>query len=225
VSSVLSSIADALSRSGTRRPGAGWHHDLAVSRGVGGGRLIDKLFERFGQHLEAAGYIARGEQIIDATIVSAPKQRNTKEENEAIKAGTMPEGWEKQPAKNAQKDKDARSTKKNDESFYGYKTMSACCRSSGYVCRRRAGIAARLTRVHSYPYPSFLSHSWESLVIQSLASASVGKSFTCISGLSGNVTTTIQLCPAFMGRASNLISAPDLAMVAICAQMAVAGSR
>src|SRR5262249_5030656 len=45
---------------------------------------------------------------IDATIVSVPKQRNTKEENEAIKAGKTPEGWEKQPAKNAQKDKDAR---------------------------------------------------------------------------------------------------------------------
>ena len=83
--------------------------------------LIDKLFERFGQHLEAAGYIARGGQIIDATIVSVPKQRNTKEENETIKAGKTPEGWEKQPAKNAQKDKDARWTKKNDESFYGYK--------------------------------------------------------------------------------------------------------
>src|SRR5881397_2372424 len=44
--------------------------------------LIDKLFERFGQHLEAEGYIARGGQIIDATIVSVPRQRNTKEENE-----------------------------------------------------------------------------------------------------------------------------------------------
>src|SRR2546422_283967 len=55
------------------------------------------------------------------TIVSVPKQRNTKEENEAIKAGKTPEGWEKQPAKNAQKDKDARWTKKNDASFYGYK--------------------------------------------------------------------------------------------------------
>jgi transposase len=83
--------------------------------------LIDKLFERFSQHLEAAGYITRGRQIIDATIVSVPKQRNTKEENEAIKAGKTPEGWEKQPAKNAQKDKDARWTKRNDESFYGYK--------------------------------------------------------------------------------------------------------
>ena len=64
---------------------------------------------------------ARGGQIIDATIVSVPKQRNTKEENEAIKAGKTPEGWEQQPAKNAQKDKDARWTKKNDASFYGYK--------------------------------------------------------------------------------------------------------
>ena len=83
--------------------------------------LINKLFERFGQHLEAEGYIARGGQIIDATIVSVPKQRNTKQENETIKAGKTPEGWEKQPAKNSQKDKDARWTKKNDESYYGYK--------------------------------------------------------------------------------------------------------
>jgi len=56
--------------------------------------LIEKLFECFGQHVQAAGYIARGGQIIDATIVSVPKQRNTKDENEAIKAGKTPEGWE-----------------------------------------------------------------------------------------------------------------------------------
>ena len=65
-------------------------------------RAILRGVERFGQHLEAEGYIARGGQIIDATIVSVPKQRNTKEEI-------------------AQKDKDARWTKKNDASFYGYK--------------------------------------------------------------------------------------------------------
>jgi IS5 family transposase len=33
--------------------------------------LIDQLFERFGQHLEAEGYIARGGQIIDADCVGA----------------------------------------------------------------------------------------------------------------------------------------------------------
>jgi IS5 family transposase len=92
-----------------------------LSRGVGAGEADNKLFERFGRHLEAAAYIARGGQIIDATIVPVPKQRNTKEENEAIKAGKTPQGWEQQPAKHAQKDKDARWTKKNDESFYGYK--------------------------------------------------------------------------------------------------------
>jgi len=84
-------------------------------------KMIDELFSRFDQHLQAKGYIARGGQIIDATIVSAPKQRNTREENETVKAGKTPEDWEKQPAKNAQKDKDARWTKKHGKSYYGYK--------------------------------------------------------------------------------------------------------
>jgi IS5 family transposase len=35
--------------------------------------LIQTLFERFGQHLEAKGYIARGGQMVDATIVPVPK--------------------------------------------------------------------------------------------------------------------------------------------------------
>jgi IS5 family transposase len=84
-------------------------------------KLIDTLFDRFGQHLAAKGYIARGGQIVDATIVSAPKQRNTREENDTVKNGQTPEGWEKKPAKNRQKDKDARWTKKHGKSFYGYK--------------------------------------------------------------------------------------------------------
>ena len=83
--------------------------------------LVKTLFERFNRHLDAKGYIARGGQIVDATIVSAPKQHNTREENEAIKAGKTPKGWEDKPAKNAQKDKDARWTKKNEQNFYGYK--------------------------------------------------------------------------------------------------------
>jgi len=83
--------------------------------------LVAKLFAQFNQHLEAKGYIARGGQIVDATIVSAPMQRNSRSENEAIKAGKTPEGWQEKPAKNAQKDKDARWTKKHERSFYGYK--------------------------------------------------------------------------------------------------------
>jgi transposase, IS5 family len=83
--------------------------------------LVKALFDRFDGYLNAKGYIARGGQIVDATIVSAPKQHNTREENEAIKAGKIPQGWEEKPAKNAQKDKDARWTKKHEQSYYGYK--------------------------------------------------------------------------------------------------------
>jgi transposase, IS5 family len=97
--------------------------------------LVKTLFERFNRHLDAKGYIARGGQIVDATIVSAPKQHNTREENEAIKAGKTPEGWEENPAKNAQKDKDARWTKKNEESFYGYKNHVSVDRKHKLVRR------------------------------------------------------------------------------------------
>jgi IS5 family transposase len=88
---------------------------------LGKAGLIEKLFERFGQHLETKGYIARGGQMIDATIVPVPKQRNTREENEEVKAGKTPKAWKQNPAKNRQKDKDARWTKKHGKSFYGYK--------------------------------------------------------------------------------------------------------
>lgn len=83
--------------------------------------LIDKLFERFGQHLEARGYIARGGQLVDATIVAVPRQRNSRDENEQVKAGETPKHWTKRPSKNRQKDKDARWTKKHGRSFFGYK--------------------------------------------------------------------------------------------------------
>jgi transposase, IS5 family len=97
--------------------------------------LVKTLFERFNRHLDAKGYIARGGQIVDAAIVDAPKQHNTREENEAIKAGKTPEGWEEKPAKNAQKDKDARWTKKNEESFYGYKNHVSVDRKHKLVRR------------------------------------------------------------------------------------------
>jgi hypothetical protein len=54
---------------------------VAVLAKVG---LIEKLFERFGQHLETKGYIARGGQMVDATIVPVPKQRNSRDENDEV---------------------------------------------------------------------------------------------------------------------------------------------
>jgi IS5 family transposase len=40
---------------------------------------------------------------------------------EAVKRGETPADWEQKPAKNRQKDKDARWTKKHNKSFFGYK--------------------------------------------------------------------------------------------------------
>src|SRR5437016_11777924 len=40
--------------------------------------LIEKLFDRFDQHLAAKGYMARGGQMVDATIVPVPTQRNSR---------------------------------------------------------------------------------------------------------------------------------------------------
>lgn len=83
--------------------------------------LIEKLFARFDQHLAARGYMARGGQMIDATIVPVPKQRNSRDDNDTVKAGDTPAAWEKKPAKLRQKDRDARWTKKHGKSFFGYK--------------------------------------------------------------------------------------------------------
>jgi transposase, IS5 family len=82
---------------------------------------VEALFELFDGHLARQGYIARGGQILDASIVPVPRNHNTREENAAIKGGEKPEGWENKPAKRSQKDVDARWTKKHGKSHYGYK--------------------------------------------------------------------------------------------------------
>jgi IS5 family transposase len=70
--------------------------------------LIEKLFSSFDQALKVRGYLAMNGQIVDASIISAPRQRMTKEEKETIKKGGIPEEWQANPAKLAQKDRDAR---------------------------------------------------------------------------------------------------------------------
>jgi transposase, IS5 family len=82
---------------------------------------VDDLFKLFDHHLARQGYIARGGQILDASIVPVPRNHNTREENAAIKDGKEPEGWKDKPAKRCQKDVDARWTKKHGKSHYGYK--------------------------------------------------------------------------------------------------------
>jgi len=81
--------------------------------------LIKRLFEEFDTFLQEKGFSARKGQIIDASIVEAPRQRNSREENRQIKEGQTPEDWSAQ--KKRQKDTDARWTKKNGQNHYGYK--------------------------------------------------------------------------------------------------------
>jgi transposase len=71
---------------------------------------IEVLFARFDRAIREAGYIPMSGQIVDASLVSAPKQRNTEGEKEAIKEGRIPEEWKAKPAKLRQKDRDARWT-------------------------------------------------------------------------------------------------------------------
>lgn len=84
-------------------------------------KLFDALFNAFRERLENNGFITRKGQIVDASFVEVPRQRNRREENEAIKHGEMPEGWQEDPKRLSHKDRDARWTQKNNVSFYGYK--------------------------------------------------------------------------------------------------------
>ena len=58
--------------------------------------------------LRQAGYIAMPGQIVDASLVAAPRQRNTDDEKKAIKQGRMPANWNAKLAKLWHKDRDAR---------------------------------------------------------------------------------------------------------------------
>ncbi len=79
-----------MDRSGSRRDGARMDH-------TGHGRF---------------GRPAPWAQIVDATIVAAPRQRMTDAGKEIVKGGGIPPDWQANPRKPAQKDRDARWTLK-----------------------------------------------------------------------------------------------------------------
>jgi transposase, IS5 family len=90
-----------------------WTFREALTRArIGDIPAITVLFRTYEVALTKAGFIAMGGQIIDATIVSAPKQRNSDGEKAEIRAGRIPTEWKDKPAKLAQKDRDARWTVK-----------------------------------------------------------------------------------------------------------------
>ncbi|MFC6839141.1 IS5 family transposase [Xanthomonas theicola] len=88
---------------------------------------------------QRGGFIARGGQIVDASIVSAPIQRNTPEENAQIKQGQKPQGWS--DAKRGQKDVQARWTRKHGKAHYGYKLHANTDRRRGFIGRHEVSAA------------------------------------------------------------------------------------
>lgn len=83
--------------------------------------LIDELFDMFVQKLRERSLIVNSGKIVDASIVHAPMQRNTREENQKINEGSIPEEWEGQPNKLSQKDVDATWVKRHGKAYFGYK--------------------------------------------------------------------------------------------------------
>ena len=121
---------------------------------------MDKLFAAFDGELRRCGYLAMGGQIVDATLISAPKQRNSDDEKATIKAGkSASKIWPDQPAKAAQKDTDARWTVKTGRRknpagaqrrmpdiaipVFGYKNHIVTDRAYGFIRSSAVTDAAR----------------------------------------------------------------------------------
>ena len=119
---------------------------------------LDRLFARLDRAIKEAGYLAMSGQIVDATLVAAPRQRNTDAEKEAIKAGRSAlQIWPDKLARAAQKDTDARWTVKTSKGkakpdgsrqadiaipVFGYKSHIGIDRRFGFIRRQKVTDAA-----------------------------------------------------------------------------------
>ena len=120
---------------------------------------LEALFADFDKRLKERGYLDMGGQIVDATLVAAPKQRNTEPQKAAIKDGkTAAEIWPDEPARAAQKDTNARWTLKFAKGrpaangkpqiniaipSFGYKSSIAICRAFGFIRKGKVTDGAR----------------------------------------------------------------------------------
>lgn len=95
---------------------------------------VTELFNQFNKYLEKKGYKATEGIIVDATIVEVPKQRMNSEQQEQVKKGILPRTWNKNKAMLRRKDTDARWTKKNGKSFYGYKNHISVDKKRKFIC-------------------------------------------------------------------------------------------
>lgn len=82
-----------------------------------------KLFDCFYKEVEEQNLIVSEGKMVDASFHEVPRQRNSREENKELKEGRIPKEWKakKNKHKLSHKDTDARWTKKNNQTYYGYK--------------------------------------------------------------------------------------------------------
>ena len=99
---------------------------------------LELLFKDFHKRLNSKGLVANKGKVVDATIVKAPIQRNSQEENDKIKQGEQIAEWNKK----RQKDIDARWVKKHGNSSYGYKDHIKIDRKSKLIDSYAVGTAS-----------------------------------------------------------------------------------
>lgn len=80
--------------------------------------MVEKLFAHLDRQLDKYGIIVHKGKIVDASIVEVPLQRNSRDENEDLKEGKIPD-WDENKLR--QKDTDAKWTRKNNTNYFGYK--------------------------------------------------------------------------------------------------------
>ncbi len=102
--------------------------------------LMDKLFAKLLSQIDAAGFMARQGQIVDASMVEVPRQRNTPEENKRIKQGERVQ-WS--DAKSRQKDVQARWSFKYGRKYFGYKNHINIDRAYKVIRRYTVSDASR----------------------------------------------------------------------------------
>jgi len=95
--------------------------------------LVEDIFSKFTKYLESKGLIMNEGKMVDASFTVAPRQRNTRDENKKIKEGNGDELWNDRPNKKKHKDIDARWTKKNGETFFGYKNHAKVDTKSKFI--------------------------------------------------------------------------------------------
>jgi len=94
--------------------------------------IARKAFRKFNHQLEKANLMAHSGQIMDASFVEVPRQRNSRDDNKHIKEeGTHPQEWSDN--KKRQKDVDARWTEKNKQKHFGYKNHIAADKKRKFI--------------------------------------------------------------------------------------------